>query len=420
MIYIPFLWFLGLSLYLWRKQQSIDISVFLSALYALTALCAILCVQLDFLGGGGIQYTNENLQLHAIPTILYCLLHTLLILPFSRLNTSKIKKITIGSEKLFTFFAYFLFAIALLNIYIVADNIIQVLVEKNFASVRAAHYEGTETLAEAKAKSIPRLLGYFYYFNRTTILALPCFFYSLCFLNKRTWFNIGLIISALSLPLYGISTVDRTEVIFFTQTFCLCFLLFRPFIKHAQWKFLKKILIPLGIMAIMYIGAVTVARWSTKSQGAGGGALQYAGQSYLNFCYFYENCNSNHIHTERMLPLTNKILQDQINYTDLRNKISAEQGFYISIFATYLGDFLCDTGIFGMLLWALCFLILLLLTIAKTTDTVSFGQILWYYLLATIPMFGIFYYPYFTWLQVVCIIICAIMSVLFKYKFKFK
>lgn len=420
MIYIPFLWFLGLTIYLWKKQKCVEVSVFLSALYAVSAFCAILCVNLHFLGSGGIQYTNEDLQLNAIPTITYCLLHTILILPFSKINPSRINDINISSNHLFDLFAYFLFAVALLNIYIVADNIIQVFIQKDFTSVRTAHYAGDETLAEAKAKTLPRLLGYFYYFNRTTILALPCFFYSLCFLNKQTWFNIALIISALSLPLYGISAVDRTEFIFFAQSCCLCFLLFRPFIQDTQWQFLKKILIPLGIIMLLYVSAVTIVRFGDKDQGAKGGALQYAGQGYLNFCYFFDNCNSNHIHTERMLPLTNKIYQGEINYTDLRDKIGEEQGFPISIFASYLGDFLCDSGIIGMLLWALCFLLLLLLTIAKTTDTMSFGQIFWYYLMATIPMFGIFYYPYFTWLQVVCIIICAIMSILFKYKFKFK
>jgi oligosaccharide repeat unit polymerase len=417
MIYVPFIWFLGLSIYLWRKQQCIDVSVFLSLLYALTAFCAILCVNLNFLGSGGVQYTTDNLQLNVIPTFLYCFLHTMLILPFSKINPSKINDITINNRVLFDLFVYFLFAVALLNIYVVADNIIQVFVEKDFSAVREAHYADDETLAEAKTKALPLLLGYFYYFNRTTILALPCFFYSLCFLNKPTWFNIGLIICALSLPLYSISAVDRTEIIFFAQTFCLCFLLFRPFIKTVQWKFLKKIIIPLGIIAIFYVGAITIARWGDKDQGANGAVLQYAGQNYLNFCYFYENCSSNYVHTERMLPLTNKIFKDQ-SYTDVRDKISEEQGFFISVFATYLGVFLCDTGIHGMLLWALCFFFLLLFTIKKTTDTISFGQIFWYYLMATIPMFGIFYYPYFTWLQVVCVIVCAVMSILFHYKFK--
>lgn len=419
-MYLPFIWFMGLTIHLWRKQHCIDVSVFLAAEYTLTALCAILCIHLGYLGGGGILYTDRDLQLNAVPTIIYCILHTILILPFCRLNPQHIKDISISSEKIFNWFAYFLIAVALLNLYIVADNVIQVLINKDFAAVRSAHYAGDKTLAEMKAESLPRIVGYFYYFNRTTILALPCFFYSLCFLNKKWWFNLCLLFCALSLPLYGIINADRTEIIFFTQCCCLCFFLFRPFIKRRQWKFLKRILIPLSVIIIVYIGAITIARFGDREYGAQSGALQYAGQGYLNFCYFFDNCNNKHIHTERMLPLTNKIIQDQIDYTLLREEISSEQGFFISVFATYLGDFLCDTGIGGMLLWALCFLVLLLLTIAKTTDVISFGQMFWYYMMATIPMFGIFYYSYFSWLQVVCIIVCAIMSILFHFTFKVK
>ena len=420
MMYIPFIWFMGLTIYLVRKQQCIDVSVFLAAEYTLTALCAILCVHLGYLGGGGIQYTSSDLQLNAAPTITYFILHTILILPFSRLNPQCIKEVSIPSKNIFNWFAYFLIAVALLNLYIVADNVIQVLINKDFAAVRSAHYAGDDTLANMKVKSLPRILGYFYYFNRTTILALPCFFCSLCFLDKKWWFNLCLLCCALSLSLYGITNADRTEIIFFAQCFCLCFFLFRPFVKQTQWNFLKKVLIPLSIIGILYIGTVTIARFGEREQGAQGGALQYAGQGYLNFCYFFEHCNSKHVHTERMLPLTNKIVQDNIDYTLLREEISSEQGFFISVFATYLGDFLCDTGICGMLLWVLCFLSLLLLTIAKNTEAISFGQIFWYYIMATIPMFGIFYYPYYFWTQTICIIVCAIMSILFHFTFKFK
>lgn len=419
MVYVPFIWFLLLTIFLWRKQGCIDVSVFLAAEYALTAFCAIWCVKLGYLDGGGILYTNDNIELNIVPTICYCTLHTILILPFSRLSMHRIKDITITNERLFDLFAYFLIAVAILNIYIVADNIIQVLSEKDFAAVRSAHYAGDETLADMKAKALPRILGYFYYFNRTTILALPCFFYSICFLNKKWWFNIGLLLSALSLPTAGIVSVDRTEIIFFAQTICLCLVLFFPFIKKPQWQFLKKIFIPLGIVLVLYIGMVTAARFGDEDQGTSGGALQYAGQGYLNFCYFFDNCHSTHIHTERMFPLYNKITQDDINYPELRNTISEEQGFFISVFPTYIGDFLCDTGIIGMLLWVGSFLLLLLSTITKTNNEIYFGQIFWYYTLATIPMFGIFYYPYYTWLQVVCIIVCAIMSILFHYNFKF-
>ena len=420
MIFIPFLYFTCLTFFLWRKLNCVNVAMFLSAEYALTGLCAIVCVSMNWLDGGGIRYTSQDLELNVLPTFIYCLLHTILILPFALFNPRKVNEISIKHEKLFDYFAFFLLAVSLLNLYLVLDNIIQVISGGDFATLRSEHSAGEETLYQQKMKGLPRLLGYFLYFNRTTILALPCFFYSLCCLQKSKFFNVALLFSSLSVPLSGIVAADRTEMIFYLQSFCLCLCIFHPFIKQYQKRYLRIILIPLGTIMILYIGAVTISRFVDRDQGAQGGAFQYAGQGYLNFCYFFDHCNDKHIHTERMLPLYNKIIQDEIDYVELRNEISREQGFFISIFATYLGDFLCDTGITGMVIWVVLFLLLELLTLPKALNDITFGQVFWYYMLATIPMFGIFYYPYFTWLQVVCIIICAVMSILFHYNFVYK
>lgn len=420
MIFVPFLYFTFLTLFLWRKLKCINVAMFLSAEYALTGLCAVICVLMGWFDGGGIAYKSHNLELNILPTFLYCFLHTILILPFALYNPQKVNNITIKHPKLFEYFAYFLMAVALLNLYLVVDNVIQVILGGDFAEVRSEHSAGEETLYQQKMKGLPRLLGYFLYFKRTTILALPCFFYSLCCLQKSKLFNLLLLFASLSVPLSGIVTADRTEMIFYLQSFCLCVCIFYPFIKQYQRRFLCIILIPLGIVMVLYVGAVTISRFGDSDQGAQGGAFQYAGQGYLNFCYFFDHCNDKHIHTERMLPLYNKITQDNIDYVELRDEISREQGFFISVFATYLGDFICDTGITGMLIWVVVFLLLELLTFPKALNNITYGQVFWYYMLATIPMFGIFYYPYFTWYQVLCIIICAVMSVLFHYTFVFK
>lgn len=417
-LYIPFIWFLVLTIVLICRNGGVEVSAFLSAQFAFTSLCAIICVNMGYLEGGGIHYTAHTLQLGILPTLLYCILHTILILPFARLNSLQLSDIPIVHLRIFNYFAYFLMAVALLNIYVVMENVVQVLVGGDFATVRSAHYAGEDTLAMQRVKSLPRILGYFYYFNRTTILALPCFFYSLCFLNKKWYFNLALFISALSLPLVGIMNVDRTEFLFFIQTCCVCLLLFRLFIKQRQRTFLKKILVPCAVLMFGYFAMVTIARFGDREGGAEGGFFQYAGQGYLNFCFFFDNCNSSCLHMERMFPFFSKITQGDINYVNLRDQISQEQGFFISVFPTYLGDFLCDTGMVGMLIWVIGFLVLLLLTLPKQTSQPYFGQIFWYYMMATIPMFGIFYYPYFSWLQVVCIIICAIMSMMFHYTFK--
>ena len=72
MIFVPFLYFTGLTFFLWRKLKCINVAMFLSAEYALTGLCAVICVLMGWLDGGGIAYTSHNLELNILPTFLYC------------------------------------------------------------------------------------------------------------------------------------------------------------------------------------------------------------------------------------------------------------------------------------------------------------------------------------------------------------
>lgn len=417
LLYFPFIFFLTLTLYYWKKKGYIDVGVFLFAEYAFTAFASILCVKLNLLEDGGIHFTQETLQLNIVPTLLYCILIFLIIRQFTKLDIERYNTISISNQNIFHVFTYFLFAIALLNIYVVIDNVISVITGGDFAEVRAAHYEGDTDMSQIE--SLPKILGYLYYFNRSTLLALPCFFYSICFLQKHWTYNLALFITALSLPLSGIQNADRTEFIFFAQTLILSILLFRPYIHKKQKVFLKNLLIPLGIVFVLYLSAITIARFAERDAGASGGALQYAGQSYLNFCYYYEFANNEHIYTNRMFPLLNHIISDTSYLTDIKDTQSDQQGFFVGVFPSFLGDFLLDTGIFGMLLWVLGFILITNLSFRFTQrSTISFGNTLWFYVLATIPMFGIFYYPYFEFMQGIYLVLTIFISILFHYRSK--
>ena len=54
MFIIPFIWFSVLTFLLWRKHSGLDISVFISMLYAFSSLLAMVIVLGDMMGAGGI------------------------------------------------------------------------------------------------------------------------------------------------------------------------------------------------------------------------------------------------------------------------------------------------------------------------------------------------------------------------------
>lgn len=420
MVYIPFLWFLFLTIWLWNKHKRIDICVYMSALYAFVSFCAVLIVELNLLGAGGVLFEKETLKLNLLPTLLYCLLLTISILPFSRIYMSRIETITLSSIRLFDYFAAFLFLLALINLYSVFDSTFGVL-RGDFQEIRASHNAGEEFMAFQKIKSLPSVLGYIYYFRFTTLMALPMYFYSICFLNKSTLYNILLLFASLTIPLLAIQTVDRTEFVFYAQMFLFSFLLFKKFMGRSQYKQLKLVLIPLAFMFIVYIAMVTIARFGEKDSGAWGGALQYAGQGYLNFCYFYENANPNIQYTDRMFPMYNHIVNGIDSNPELRDEKSMYHGFFISVFATFIGDFLLDVGLVGTIVWVVAFFILCVTFFPRSNDmVVSLGQLFFVFIMGGIPVFGVFYYRYFHFYYTITLIAVVIASLCFHYKFKYK
>ena len=65
----------------------------------------------------------------------------------------------------------------------------------------------------------------------------------------------------------------------------------------------KVLSIPIAISAVVYFVIVSDARFSKREGGAATSALQYAGQGYLNFCFFWEKANTDYITAEREFPL---------------------------------------------------------------------------------------------------------------------
>ncbi len=417
MIYVPFVYFLSLTMVFYRQHKGIDVCVYISALYALTSFFALLLVKLNLIGAGGVLFDAQTLNLRFIPTVLYCVLLTLTIIPFSKIHSVQIESITLSSVRLFDFFAFFLLGISILNLYIIADSTMDIL-RGDFLEVRSAHYVGDETIAQQKAKSLPMILGYIYYFNKATILALPMFFYSICFLQKPWWYNLGLLFISLSTPLVAIQAADRTEFIFYAQMFLFCIVLFKAFIGNSQRRWLKLILFPLCMFFVVYVGVVTIARFGEKDSGAAGGALQYAGQGYLNFCYFYENANQNVRFVDRVFPFYAHFALGQDYDSEVRQDV---HGFFTPVFATFLGVFLLDTGVINTVLWVLCFWLLCNMVFPRSNiTTISFGQVLIVFCMGVIPVFGIFYYRYIHYHYTIMLILAVVMAFCFHYRFKLK
>lgn len=421
MEYLPFIYFTILTAVLWYYHRRVDICIYISGLYAFTSLCAAVIANDPLvLGESGILFDATDLKLNFLPTVSYCLLLTLSLLPFTMIYKRSFKRITVASPFTLYVISWILIGVSLLNFYLVADSTLEIL-SGNLEAVRQASYEGIESPAEIKAASIPRIFGYFYYFNKSTLLSLPIFFYYLCCEKRAWWFKTLLFFSSLSVPLAGIQTADRTEIILFSMMLCYCVIFYWGLMSKKLKRKVKIAAVPFIALGLLYIGSVTLARFEKSSEGAGGSVMSYTGQGYINYCYFWENAKTDHPTLERIFPAVYHFAFHIDSDADRRAERSGQQGFYISVFPTYLGELLLDLTIPGMFVWVIFFMLAGMLVIKqREREEFDISEVLVVYILAVVMVFGVFYYRYFTFMYSMLLLMVAWLYVVSRSKIEVK
>lgn len=415
MVAVPFIYFTILTIYWWIKHRGLDVCVYMSALFAVTAFCCIIVVTGGMLDGGGILFDEFDIELNLIPTMLYCALITMGIFPFSLIYNKDIKRITYTPSLVLEGLCWLLILVAIINFYLIVDTTAEIL-SGDLSSVRNDHYEGFLSPADIKAQSLPSIFGYILYFRGTTVLALPLFFYYNCFSDKAWWFKALLIVTSISLPLYCMQMADRTEFTFYGLMFIFCLIFFWNFLSKRFKRNLFIIGSPFAVIILVYLVAVSQARFAKGSDNdkVFESALQYAGQNYLNFCYFWENGKFEHITLEREFPFITKTLTGVESSAERRGERSVQQGFFMSVFATFAGDIMLDLSPFGAVLWFLVFFVFCLSTIRYAhKEEYDVGDIMAIFTLAAIPIFGIFYYRYYAPMNIymfACVIVLFVVS----------
>ena len=416
MIAFPFIYFVALSLYWWKKHQGLDLCVYMSALYAFTALMGIIAVAADMVGDGGILCDSGDVSISFIPTLVYCLCITACLLPFSMFYKKDLRLIRATNPKIVYLFSWFLIFLSWLNLFLVADSTLDIL-SGDLSLIRNEHYSGLESPAQLKAQTMPFIFGFLYYFNSATILAIPLFFYYICYEQRKWWFSLLLFFASLSMPIAGIQTVDRTEIIFYAMMFISCLIVFHQFLsKTVKWT-MRIISIPLAVLALVYVVAVSDARFSDDHEGgAQTGAIQYAGQNVLNFNYFWENANWDKLAPEREFPMLYHYVYHIDNNDARRGERSGQQGFFMSVFASFAGDIMLDLSPLGMFIWVIMFFLISVLVLQyPRREEMSVGDYLMFFALSVIPIFGIFYYRYMSFVHTFMWIVLIALYITEKY-----
>lgn len=416
MQFVPLIYFAGLTYYFWQKHRTYDLAAYMSTLYTITSLCCVIMVLGGFMNarGGGVLIDGYEPDFGIIPTVLYCGLITITILPFSFIRPEKLEHI--GNVHRYILYAFTLLIIlqGFVVIYLVGGFITDIF-NGDFKALKNYGYAGDITPADAKMLTMPFPIQILYYFSFMTLLGLPLFFYYSCVEKRSLWLVAPLLVVSISPILRGVLMADRTEIIHYGLMFFFCLVLFQNFITKKVRNFILLTSLPVIAVGLTYLIAVSSSRFESEDEGAGGSMLEYAGQSYANFCYFYDNHNSELYYIERETPLISYfIFKNQ--YVDTKEERSAKEGFFIGVFASHVGSWLLDIGVIGATLVSLIFALIVCLVINKY-NRIQFdvADLLMLFALGAVPTFGVFYYRYYSFQTAVVYAAAILLFLLSKF-----
>lgn len=418
MIAVPFIYFSFLLIYIIRKNKAFDVSAGLVSIYAFTSFFAILIDKLDL-------YNNlvPNIEIHFIPTFIFCIILSLTIYPFYKFRSSKIENIVIvNNEKLFDYIVYLFFGVFILFIVFYLNDIIFRLVFGDLGQLRNEINRGNFDGSQITFTGIKRVIATaMNFFAEGSLIMLLFFFYSLSFLKKSKLFNLIILFGSFSVILLGIMGLDRSKTIYWILTFYLMVVFFSQYLGKAQKRTIIKIVIIFGSLIILYLAAMTISRFGDEDNGELTSIIIYAGQPFINYCNFFDNLKTE-ISFHRLFPGFYKLFKDSddLGLLEWSSYIKMKTGISINVFSTFIGDLMAYIGKIGFIMYGLVYYKISSLVLRrKNLSILTFDQLILFFILVLVPLLGMFAYYYSYHTRTISAVFFVLLSVLFKYKIKY-
>lgn len=411
---IPFIYFLLLMFYFWRKNRTFDSATAITLFFVMSSFFAILVDLYDLYS----EYGNNVKVVSILGTVIYCLGITVVIYPFSKISTFEIKTISLKKPVLLTWFCYAVFVSFLLYLGYNYENIYSALI-LDAADLKSSHYED---ISFAIKDSQP---FYMYPVNilvTSWSLVLCIWFYSISFLKKGVLFNTALLISSTGGILYGVTIAGRAALVYWVFAFFVFYCFFSPFMPSKVKRNIRLLALILGALVFVFMAAITISRFEDDADnGAWFSFIGYAGQMYNNFCVFFEHGTHLPVTIERIMPITYKyVLGGDFNLFDFYERIESVTGFYAACFYTLIGGLLINVGVWGMIVYLLLYYVIAYRTMIGINKNQEFSYLIGYSVLLLVPIKGMFDIPFTGISDTLYIFFSIALFWLFKYTFKYK
>lgn len=384
MIYIPFIYFSLLFAYIFREKKRFDVSACIVLAYIITSLFAIIIDYKKLYGEAGCVQASISIT----PTLLYCLLITITILPFKKLPTlNKNNVIPIKNEKLLSYVTSFYFIMFITFILFFGKEIVNRLQNPDIASLRLFIASGEDDLGFSNYTGIIRIIARLSFIVGSSAMFLHViYFYNLAFSKKTFKFNLAILICSCMPIMIGMLSIDRSKSIYWLMSYIMVATFFWNVLDTKQKKHIISTALIFFIIFVFYLSFVTIARYGEQNVGSGNSLIVYAGQSFNNYCLFFDKLNYHGISLEHITPLLNSIIgsSDNISKAQLYDSVIDAH-----VFASFCGLMIREIGVVGSIVYCTIYCIIANL-IFKKKMKYDITKIFLVVILLYIPYLGIF------------------------------
>ena len=398
MVAVPIIYFTILSFILYFRHKKIDFACYTTIIYAVSGFFSIL---IDFYKLRGFDTCNYKISFGA--TFTYCFLLTLLLIPITIYSNARIKEIQqIRNEKLLKGVAW-LFGLYFIFYAIMSFSSIMSVLQGDMGELRSNLYRGESSISwMGKLNPVARLpLSFMNMLLGCPWIPMLLAFYSYFVQKLPIKYIILFFLGSLLGPLSSIIGVDRSGMAYYLISLGACFLLFSPYMLKSQKRKLTIVLVGLVALILLYLTTLTNSRFEDSGDGQLGGSIasliSYFGQSFINFCYYFDTFTTPDPTLQLIFPFTYEYIigTKHVGAVGLQEYYTLLTGKFTGVFYTFIGHIIISAG---QLVTLLCIIVLFIIAInmlkRKKLSIINLRQLFFYYLFSSILFLGIFTHYY--------------------------
>ena len=313
--------------------------------------------------------------------MLYCVLWTILLFPILQLDR---KDICMEITKPKLLHSLCIVTIVCVLIYILGTGSVGKIIEK-LATTRAEAYEISMDNSQFYQGKRQFWLWIPMIFANASPLCLLLWFLSETIAPQPLWIRIGLLLASSFLMVFAYAGGGRALLIWYVQIFVIFFAYFANLIPAHKKKWILILLVIIGVSAFVGLLSITLSRFDANATDyAFDSFVGYAGQNLNNFCACLPYSDIEFLFGDRVAPLTTFLSTGKpYDMKEFYGELSMFYPLQVNVFFTVFGDVLMDTGVIGLGMYLLLYLLFAKLFVLPRHHVLSTQQILMFALIVS-------------------------------------